>query len=888
MRKPLSALLSSVITAASLVVAASFVTTTAQASPADDYVGPFYGDGNLPPGCIKDMSRDNPANTCFHAKVGLNALDSPKIDVAVLVPASPTAERDLRIVRQAAEAWEGGIHYLADEMGLDWLRDGVEFNITPSIASLTEGEPVSTFPLYDPEIVIIATNPAGGAGIGVDPLWLASELQVFDENAVPCHNVPNPFSMETWEGMPGYDGHHGDGGGIYVEDCGGAGGNVCFSVNGAVDPVPGVTDAFSLFDLVLHETGHCLTLGHVGDGAETPSWGPVPTTDIMAYSYDPPGQNKCVSTLNVEAFATRMSNYLDVDGNGAVTAADKVEPNDVLGDGTNSFQVQHPDNHHYASSTGSVWDCPQPDLGTLPGARTDWEPTPVETTTPTLNVATPAHGAETSDGHVHVSGSVERRPIDAPPTSPTASYDDPEGDATSDLTDIQNIQVDVSALEVTATVKVKQLWPSGVVSLPQYSVSIDGRQFDSKIGEAGVITADHSMEQILPSDWSSWDASANTVTFHIPRSYLADANVTAPYAVFALSGHSTPNKVWTIVSDDRAPDSGSVGVAAPAGTATATSSGSGGAGGSGASSVLDTIVLERPGGNTFTVANTSFGVLPGSRHTFSLNVPETSDVELLLGWGDASDLDLYVTGAATGSGASSGQPERVLLENVRGQLQIEVDPYLILGLPSTTYTLEATLVPVSGDSDGDGVSDGDDQCPDVPGPAPSGCPDSDGDGVPDRYDLCPDEPGNGPQGCPIPATEHIHVYVDGELAASQDVDTSEELDMFALDVIVPEGVHELRIEWEDDGEVVATDVRRVVYTAPGTDRDGDGVADGRDNCPRQPNAGQADLDGDGDGDVCDSDIDGDGHTNSKEKAQGTDPYDPASYPRKPSGTLPGL
>ena len=33
-----------------------------------------------------------------------------------------------------------------------------------------------------------------------------------------------------------------------MEDCGGAGGNVCFSVNGAVDPVPGVTDTFSLFD----------------------------------------------------------------------------------------------------------------------------------------------------------------------------------------------------------------------------------------------------------------------------------------------------------------------------------------------------------------------------------------------------------------------------------------------------------------------------------------------------------------------------------------------------------------------------------------------------------------------------------------------------------------
>ncbi len=87
--------------------------------------------------------------------------------------------------------------------------------------------------------MIIATNPVGGAGIGVDPVYLTDALGIFDENGVPCHNIENPFSMDTWEGMPGYDGHHGDGGGIYVEDCGGAGGNVCFSVNGAIDPVPG-------------------------------------------------------------------------------------------------------------------------------------------------------------------------------------------------------------------------------------------------------------------------------------------------------------------------------------------------------------------------------------------------------------------------------------------------------------------------------------------------------------------------------------------------------------------------------------------------------------------------------------------------------------------------
>ena len=59
------------------------------------------------------------------------------------------------------------------------------------------------------------------------------------------------------------------------------------------------------------------------------------------------------------------------------------------------------------------------------------------------------------------------------------------------------------------------------------------------------------------------------------------------------------------------------------------------------------------------------------------------------------------------------------------------------------------------DTDGDGIADKDDACPEVAGlPALKGCPDADGDGVADKDDKCPTVAGprdNG--GCPWPDTD---------------------------------------------------------------------------------------------------------------------------------------
>jgi len=801
MRKSLAHVLMLVL----VVLGLAAVPAPATSSWADEYSGPYYGADNFPPGCIRDMSA-TPDNICHHMRTDLNALDSPQVDVLIMVPVSPTAERDMRIMRQSIEMWEGGIDYLSTEMGLDWVSENVDFHVTVDYFDPTgeDGGEFTTYPIVDPEIVVIATNPVGGVGIGVDPVDFQSQIFNFiDENGVPCHGVQNPFDFEYWENLPGFESHHEARTGTFVEDCGGAGGNICFAINGAIDPEPTTIDFFNLFDLVSHEVGHCLTLGHVGDGAEG-SWAVTPTNDIMAYNTDPPGLNKCVSTLDVEAFAIRMSSYIDTNGDGVVDDADRLYANDQIGNAGNPFQVQHPDDHFYASGTGDPMDCPQPDLGPVPGERTDWTPTTVATSQAVLQVTNPADGMLSDDGVVHVTGTVEHVALDQEP----------------EPTETSGSHVDADSAPETG----------------------------ETIGLAGARVVDVS-------------------------------TATSPIGAR-----------------------------------------------------LDTVTFESESGNTFYTEQSTFGATSlfglDSSDVFALNIARTSDVEFTLTWTDAvggTDLDLFVTGAADSEdqGASVDPVETFVLEDVTGNLDIRVEPYFASDpIEGTTYTLTATVTPVDTgpDGDGDGVGDVDDQCPTEPGTAPTGCPDSDGDGVPDRDDVCPNLAGNGADGCPIGATEQVHVYVDGELAGSQDVDTTNGADAFAITVELAEGAHDLLITWEDDGKVRASETRSVTHNTdddgdgvpndqdvcPGHDdtadadgdgvpdgcdvevdgdRDGDGIGDGTDNCVNHPNADQSDIDGDGKGDVCDSDMDGDGHSNAKEEAHGTDPTDPNDYPGKPKPKL---
>ncbi|MFV0571773.1 MAG: OmpA family protein [Xanthomarina gelatinilytica] len=125
------------------------------------------------------------------------------------------------------------------------------------------------------------------------------------------------------------------------------------------------------------------------------------------------------------------------------------------------------------------------------------------------------------------------------------------------------------------------------------------------------------------------------------------------------------------------------------------------------------------------------------------------------------------------------------------------------------------------DTDGDGIYDKDDACPEVAGLAEfNGCPDSDGDGIEDSKDECPNEAGLAEfNGCPD---------TDGDGIA----DNKDNCPTVA-------GLKELNGCPDADGDGIADKDDKCPNEAgpagnngcPWPDRDGDGVADKDDLCP---------------------------------------------------------
>lgn len=86
---------------------------------------------------------------------------------------------------------------------------------------------------------------------------------------------------------------------------------------------------------------------------------------------------------------------------------------------------------------------------------------------------------------------------------------------------------------------------------------------------------------------------------------------------------------------------------------------------------------------------------------------------------------------------------RLGLADFRDNIQLSAGVLLVLGKGDDALQL-------AGDSDGDGLPDAEDLCPNKAGPlTTNGCPDTDRDGVPDNNDYCPDLAGPIWQGgCP--------------------------------------------------------------------------------------------------------------------------------------------
>lgn len=206
----------------------------------------------------------------YHEYILYN-VDTAKIDVLIVPPASPYYSRDLSNIERSVQAWEDGIGALAPA----WLADGLEIDFY----TLGYDTPPADV-LADPEIVIFSAeyNPVLLLGIGLaQPVTLCHGIDLAQEN------------LHQHEGSPW---------GVLHSECKG-GGYQCTVVNTNFLWLPDSQNEREMYDLNSHEFGHCLGIGHVGDALDFSAQN-YPREDIMSYQHDP-DQVHCVSSLNILA-----------------------------------------------------------------------------------------------------------------------------------------------------------------------------------------------------------------------------------------------------------------------------------------------------------------------------------------------------------------------------------------------------------------------------------------------------------------------------------------------------------------------------------------------------------------------------------------------------------
>ncbi len=133
------------------------------------------------------------------------------------------------------------------------------------------------------------------------------------------------------------------------------------------------------------------------------------------------------------------------------------------------------------------------------------------------------------------------------------------------------------------------------------------------------------------------------------------------------------------------------------------------------------------------------------------------------------------------------------------------------------------------DTDGDGIVDSKDKCPEVAGKEEfMGCPDSDDDGIEDSMDDCPNNPGPAENnGCPD---------TDGDGVLDKDDKCPDEAGVASL-----MGCPDADGDGIADGEDECPNEAGLAQFNGCPDTDGDGIKDSEDKCPRE--AGVRELQG---------------------------------------------